>query len=161
MTVGFRLNGEEVMIQAHANTRLVSVLRETFGLLETKAGCLIGRCGACSVIFNGRLIKSCLVPAFRAERSEIMTIEGFSLSDGYRDIIRGFEKAGVENCGYCQTGKVLAAESILARQRIPVPDEILAAFGSIRCRCTEPERLTEAVLAAADLRRRRIYGRSS
>ena len=161
MTLGFMLNGEAVITQSDANTRLAAILRGTFGLLETKSGCLIGQCGACSVIFNGKLIKSCLVPAFRADRSEIITIEGFALSDEYQDIIRGFEKAGVETCGYCHTGKVLTVESVLARQRTPARPEILAAFGGIKCRCTEPESLVEAVLASADMRQRRIYGRSS
>lgn len=161
MTIEFILNEQEVITQADANTRLIDILRETFHLLEAKAGCLIGICGACSIIFNGKIIKSCLIPVFQAQGSKIITMEGFAQTDGYQDILKGFEKAGVENCGYCETGKILMVEAILVKNRQPTRNEILLGFGGVRCRCTEPESLVEAVLAAADIRQRRIYGRTA
>jgi carbon-monoxide dehydrogenase small subunit len=162
MTLEFTLNGETVMTETNAGARLIDILRSPpFLLLGAKAGCLIGVCGVCSVIFNGKVNKSCLIPAFRAQESDIVTIEGFSKTDEYQDILNGFEKAGVETCGYCTTGKILTVQTILAKNRQPARNDILPNLGGIRCRCTEPESLIAAVLAAADIRQRRIYGRSA
>jgi carbon-monoxide dehydrogenase small subunit len=161
MTIAFTLNGEDVMIQSDTNIRLIDLLRGYFHLLGAKSGCLIGVCGACSVFFNGNVIKSCLIPAFRVHGSTVITIEGFSKTPEYQDILKGFEKAGVENCGYCDTGKILTVETILTKNHQPSRNEILLGFSGIKCRCTEPVRLIEAVLAAADIRQRRIYGRSA
>jgi carbon-monoxide dehydrogenase small subunit len=161
MTIEFTLNGEDAVIQTEPNSRFIDLLRGTFHLLGAKSNCLIGICGTCSIIFNGNVIKSCLLPAFRVHESEIITIEGFSKTDAYQDIIKGFEKAGVENCGYCDTGKILTIETILTKNRQPTRNEILLGFRGIQCRCTEPVSLVEAVLATADIRQRRIYGRTA
>jgi carbon-monoxide dehydrogenase small subunit len=161
MTLGFILNGEDVVVKADADRRLIDILRGQFKLLGAKAGCLNGVCGACSVIFNGKVIPSCLIPAFRIRGSEIITIEGFSQTDEYQDIREGFSRSGVENCGYCDAGKILAAETLLGRNLRPTRDEILLAFKGIKCRCTEPDSLAAGVLAALDIRQRRLYGRSA
>ncbi|MDR2101559.1 MAG: aldehyde oxidoreductase [Treponema sp.] len=161
MTIAFILNGEDVVIRTDANRRLIDILRGTFHLLGAKMGCLTGKCGACSVIFNGNVIQSCLIPAFQARGSEIITIEGFSQTDEYQDIVVGFSEAGVENCGYCDTGKILTTEALLGRNPRPGREAILAAFNGIKCRCTDPEALAAGVLAVADIRQRRLYGRSA
>ena len=161
MTIGFILNGEDVEARTSAEIRLDDILRDTFSLLGTKAGCNTGNCGACSVILNGDVVKACLIPAFRIRDSEIITIEGFSQTDEYQDIIRAFEEVGVESCGFCDTGKILAMEALLSRNPRPSQDEILAGFHGIRCRCTEPEALVRVVTATVEYRRQRLYGRSS
>ena len=161
MTIGFILNGEDVVVRTNAESRLVDILRNTFKLLGTKTGCSTGNCGACSIILNGDVAKSCLVPAFKIRNSEIITIEGFSQTDEYQDIIRALSEAGVENCGFCTTGKILAAEALLGRSLRPSKEEILATFQGSRCRCTDPEGLIRVVTMAAEFRRRRLYGRSS
>jgi carbon-monoxide dehydrogenase small subunit len=161
MTLGFILNGEDVVVKTDADRRLIDILRNHFKLLGAKAGCLSGVCGACSVIFNGKVVPSCLIPAFRIRGSEIITIEGFSQTDEYQDIRDGFSRSGVENCGYCDAGKILAVETLLGRNLRPARDEILAAFKGIKCRCTEPDSLVAGVLAASDIRQRRLYGRSA
>ncbi|MDR2741431.1 MAG: 2Fe-2S iron-sulfur cluster binding domain-containing protein [Treponema sp.] len=161
MTINFILNGEDVVIRAEADGRLLDILRGSFKLLGTKTGCLSGRCGVCFVILNSKVVPSCLVPAFRVRNSEIITIEGFSQTDEYQDIAAGFSRAGVECCGYCDSSKILAAGALLERILRPSREEILAAFTGIRCRCTEPETLVEGVLAAADVRQRRLYGRGA
>jgi carbon-monoxide dehydrogenase small subunit len=161
MTVGFILNGEDVIIHVDANIRLTHILRKEFSLIGAKAGCLCGRCGACSVIFNGDVVKSCLIPAFRVHGSEIITIEGFSQDNGYKDIIAGFSQAGVETCGYCETGKILAVEALLSKNPRPSRREILRGFQGLKCRCTEPESLINAVSIIADKRQKRLYGRSA
>jgi carbon-monoxide dehydrogenase small subunit len=161
MTLDFILNGEDVVVKTDADRRLIDILRNHFKLLGAKAGCLSGVCGCCSVIFNGKVVPSCLIPAFRIRGSEIVTIEGFSKYDEYQDIREGFSQSGVVTCGYCDAGKILAVETLLRRNPRPARDEILSAFKGIKCRCTEPESLIAGVLAASDIRQRRLYGRSA
>ncbi|MDR0497447.1 MAG: 2Fe-2S iron-sulfur cluster binding domain-containing protein [Treponema sp.] len=156
MTIGFILNGEDVVLNLDAEYRLVDILRDIFKLRGTKNGCYAGTCGSCSVIYNGNVAKSCLIPAFKIQGSEIITIEAFSQTDEYRDIVQGFAKAGLENCGICNTGKILSTQALLGRNLRPSKDEILLAFYGVRCRCTEPEELVEGVMAVIECRRRRL-----
>jgi carbon-monoxide dehydrogenase small subunit len=161
MTMTFILNGEDVMVDSNPESRLVDVLRANFNLLGAKTGCNIGACGTCSIIFNGNVVKSCLIPAFKIRGREIITIEGLSQTIDYQDIVQGFSDTGFEDCGFCTTGKILATEALLGRNTAPSREEILLAFNGIRCRCTEPEALVQGVMAASKYRRRRLYGHSS
>ena len=160
MTLHFILNGEDVEIEAKANQRLITILRERFSLVSSKSGCLIGNCGSCSVIFNGAVSPSCLISAFRLEGSEIITLEGFSQQDEYHDIMSGFAEAGTESCGYCDAGKILGTELLLESNLKPSKEEFSSAFRSIRCRCTDPESLYRGIVAAGAVRQRRVHGRS-
>jgi carbon-monoxide dehydrogenase small subunit len=161
MTIKFILNGEDVSVKTEGETRLIEILRGSFKLMGAKAGCLSGRCGACFVLFDGRIAPSCLIPAFQVRDREIITIEGFIQTNEYRDIAAGFAQAQVETCGYCETAKVLAAEALLEQIPRPSRQEILAAYRDVRCRCTEPESLVAGVQAVADIRQRRLYGRGA
>ena len=158
MKLEFILNGEDVLVQTSGDSRLVDILRDSFSLMGCKSSCCIGFCGACMIIFNGSVIKSCLVPALKTQGSEIITIEGFSQTDEYQDIVMGFSEAGVEDCGFCTTGKILAAGTLIDRNLKPSREEILPAFFDIKCRCTEAGELILGVMAAAEHRRRRLYG---
>ena len=111
------------------------------------------------MIFNGDIVKSCLIPAFRIQGSEIITIEGFSQTDEYHDIVQGLMEGGTDTCTYCDTGKILTIEALLSKNPQPSPKDILTAFRGIKCRCTEPESLVQGVLAVAETRQRRLYGR--
>jgi carbon-monoxide dehydrogenase small subunit len=161
VTIDFILNGEDVVVRSDAELRLVDILRDSFSLLGTKTGCLTGCCGACMVIFNGLIVQSCLIPAFRIRGSEIITIEGFSQTNEYQDIVEGFSRAALRNCSICRNGKILTAEALLERIPRPERQQILTAFSGIRCRCIDPDTLVEALQIAADIRQRRIYGRSA
>ena len=161
MNIKFILNGEDVTVNVEATARLIEILRENFGLLGTKPGCLEGQCGACSVVINGKISSSCLIPAFKIRGSEIVTIEGFSKTAEYEDIVTGFQHAHLGNCGYCESGKILCAEAILAANASPSRDEILLGFTGIKCRCTNPERLIRAVTIVAGIRQRRLLGSAS
>jgi len=160
MTMTFILNGEDVMVDSNPESRLVDILRDNFDLLGAKAGCNIGACGTCLIIFNGDVLKSCLIPAFKIRDCEIITIEGFSQTIDYQDIVQGFSETGFEDCGFCTAGKILATEALLSRNKAPSREEILLAFSGIRCRCTEPDLLVRGVMAASEYRRRRLYGHS-
>ena len=161
MNINFILNGEDVAIRSEANVRLVDILRINTGLLGVKTGCLSGKCGACAVIYNGNVSSACLIPAFRLHGSEIITIEGFSQSNEYQDIINGFAQANMRECGYCSSTKILNAWVLLERVKRPSRQEILQAFSGIKCRCNDPEKLVEGIERTVELRQRRLYGRSS
>jgi len=160
MNISFILNGEDVIIRCGAMVRLIDILRVDFGLMGTKAGCLVGKCGLCTVIFNGSVSLACLIPAFRLQKSEVITIEGFALTDEYQDIVSGFDEIELDHCEYCRTGKILVAGTLLGRSKRPSRDEILRTVDGIRCRCTDPERLAEGMEKALEIRMRRLYGRS-
>jgi len=161
MTIGFILNGEDVVVRCEPNVRLIDILRLNFRLLGAKAGCLTGKCGFCAVLFNGSLSHACLLPAFRARGSEIITIEGFSQTVEYQDIMTGFAKARLNNCGFCETSKILNAGALLDRNKRPSRQDILNAFNGIKCRCTDPQQLIEGIEYAVEIRQRRLYGRST
>ena len=129
--------------------------------MGAKYGCLSGQCGACTVIYNGQVSSACLIPAFKIRGCEIITIEGYSQTDEYHDITAGFEEAALGNCGYCEAGKILCAGALLDRIATPTREEILSGFSGIKCRCTNVNKLVEAVNLAAGIRQRRLYGRSS
>lgn len=160
MTISFILNGEDVTIQAGTDERLIDILRDRFNLMMAKPGCRLGRCGTCSVIFNGKLVASCMVPAFSIRGGEVITMEGFSQTDEYQDIVGGFALAEMETCGYCDNAKIFACETLLGNIPRPGKEDIQEAFEGIMCRCTNPQTLCEAVERAADIRQKRLYGRS-
>jgi carbon-monoxide dehydrogenase small subunit len=159
MKTRFSLNGVAVSIDVEPGERLSTILRDRFHLKSTKCGCLQGRCGACSVIWNGAIVASCLVPAFRLAGTKIITLEGFTKTDNYKDIETGFAEVPVQMCGYCDSAKILTAESLLGKNKQLSRDEILLAFTGIRCTCTNPDTLVNGILAAAKVRKRRLYER--
>jgi len=160
MKLDFILNGEDVSVRSEPGERLIEILRGRFGLFNAKSGCLTGQCGACTVFFNGQISPACLIPAFRIGGSEIITIEGFSQTIEYQEIMSGFIEVYLGNCGYCEAGKILCTEALLDRTLSPTKEEILMGFSGIKCRCTNAERLVKAVNVIADLRSRRLYGHS-
>jgi aerobic carbon-monoxide dehydrogenase small subunit len=161
MTVSFILNGEDVSAKARSVDRLSDLLRDAFGLLGVRSDCRCGRCGRCFIFLAGRLVPSCIVPAFNVRGKEVVTIEGFAQTEDYRDITEGFKAAGVETCGFCESAKIMATASLLERRPRPAPAEILEHMSSAPCRCTDPEAIVKAVQAAAELRARRLYRRAS
>jgi carbon-monoxide dehydrogenase small subunit len=156
MNIRFSLNGVSALIDAEPGERLSTILRDRFHLKGTKCGCLQGRCGTCSVIWNGAVAASCLIPAFRLSGTKIVTIEGFVKTNNYQDIKTGFAQVPVILCGYCDSAKILTAESLLVKNSELDREEILSAFAGIRCTCTNPDALVEGVLAAARERKTSI-----
>ena len=155
MTINFILNGEDVVFNAEAGVRLIDILRGNFGLFAAKPGCLSGQCGACTIIYNGQVSPSCLIPAFKIQGSEIITIEGFSQTVEYQEIMNAFAQEHLGNCGYCEAGKVLCTEALLDNIPNPTKEEILMGFSGIKCRCTNAERLVKVVNSIAVARQKR------
>jgi len=160
MTLSFILNGEDVSLRVRTLDRLSDVLRDGFRLLGVHSDCRCGRCGRCLVFLDGKLVPSCLVPAFRARGAEVVTIEGFALTDEYQDILEAFAQAGVSSCGFCENGRIMATAALLERKARPTREEILEQLSSTPCRCADPESLVAGVQAAAERRARRLYRRA-
>lgn len=158
MIIDFILNGEDVSVNVKAIERMSAVLHDILGLTSVKSGCLSGNCGSCLVLQNGKLVNACLLPAFKARKSEIVTLEGFKETQEYQDILSGFSKAGVVTCGFCYAGKVLSAETVLERASDGDAGIISEGLSGCACRCTELSTLIRGVESAIERRRERKYG---
>ena len=148
VSVGCRVNGADVSLQGHPMSRLLDALRIQLRLTGTKEGCGEGECGACSVMLDGELVNSCLVPLLQVEGSSITTIEGVATGERLHAVQEAFVACGGAQCGICTPGMVLAAVDLLARTPEPSRDDIQSALAGNLCRCTGYMRIFEAVLQA-------------
>jgi carbon-monoxide dehydrogenase small subunit len=148
-TLRFTVNRETVEVQAHPMERLLDVLRVRLGLTGTKEGCGEGECGACSVLLDGELVNSCLVPAVQVEGAAVTTIEGVAQGDRLHPIQEAMIAHGGAQCGICTPGMVMAAVALLARQPRPSEGEIRNGLAGNLCRCTGYVKIFESVAAAA------------
>ena len=142
------VNGVEHRIDTNPMRRLLDVLREDLGLTGTKEGCGEGECGACSVLLEGQLVNSCLVPVLDAEGSNITTVEGVS-KNGVHPIQKAFMEAGASQCGICTPGMLLASLVLLEKHPQPSLLEIREGLAGNLCRCTGYMRIFEAVQKAS------------
>jgi aerobic carbon-monoxide dehydrogenase small subunit len=149
-SVSCTVNGGAVTLRAHPFARLLDVLREELRLTGTKEGCGEGECGACSVILDGELVNSCLVPAAQAEGAEILTIEGLTDGERLHAVQRAMIECGGAQCGICTPGMVLAAVSLLERNPAPTEADIREGLAGNLCRCTGYMKIFEAVVKAVD-----------
>lgn len=150
MDIPFTLNGQQAVSHAAAETRLLDVLREEFGLTGTKCGCGEGECGACAVILDGKLVNSCLVPAGSIAGSTVMTIEGFSQTKRFEAISAAFDACGAVQCGFCTPGMILATEALLSETPHPTGEEIARGLSGNFCRCTGYSMIIKAVRRASE-----------
>ena len=143
--ISFTVNGEAKSIQVPPMKRLLDVLREDLDLTGTKEGCGEGECGSCSVLMNGDLVNSCLVPVLQACGAVICTIEGMSQGDRRHPIQQCFLKFGGAQCGICTPGMILATEHLLRKYPQPTMEQIREGLAGNLCRCTGYMRIFEAV----------------
>jgi carbon-monoxide dehydrogenase small subunit len=148
VTVSCRVNGSVVELHGHPMDRLLDVLRLERRLTGTKEGCGEGECGACSVLVDGQLVNSCLVPLLHAQGASITTIEGVAAGERLHAVQEAFIAHGGAQCGICTPGMVLAAVTLLERTPEPSLDDIRTALAGNLCRCTGYTRIFEAVLQA-------------
>lgn len=140
------INGKKYLVKTDPLKRLIDVLREDLRLTGTKEGCGEGECGACSVIINGKLVNSCLVPVGQlSSGDEILTIEGVSKTALGKKIQRSFISAGAIQCGFCTPGMVMAAYALLKDNKRPKLEEIKTAIAGNFCRCTGYKKIVEAI----------------
>ncbi|MCY4086952.1 MAG: (2Fe-2S)-binding protein [Actinomycetia bacterium] len=147
--IRLRVNGDAHEVAADARTLLVDLIRDELGLTGTHVGCRTGHCGACTVVLDGRVSKSCTVLAAAADGAEVTTIEGLA-ADGVLHPVQEalWQEHGVQ-CGFCTPGMVLAAAELLAENRSPVDDEIRRAIAGNLCRCTGYENIVNAIRRAS------------
>ena len=137
------VNGESQSLALHPMTRLLDALRVNLGLTGVKEGCGEGECGACSVLIDGELVNSCLVPVAQAAGRDVLTIEG--VAGRYDGLQQAFLQAGAAQCGICTPGMVLAAIELSQRTKNPNETEIREALAGNICRCTGYMKIVEAV----------------
>ena len=142
------VNGETRRFRAWPMERLLDVLRRELKLTGTKEGCGEGECGACSVLLDGALVNSCLVPAAQADGCEIRTIEGLARAEQLSAIQEAFVQCGGAQCGICTPGMVMAAAALLEQHPRPDEQQIRAGLSGNLCRCTGYTKIFEAVMRA-------------
>lgn len=147
--IRFTLNGNPVSISTDPLRRLIDVLREDFGCVGTKEGCSEGECGACSILLNGRIVTSCLIPIGAVNGQDVMTIEGVKETEKGSIIVQAFADGGAVQCGFCIPGMVIAAYDLLSRNPNPTEEEIRLGISGNICRCTGYDLIVESIRLAA------------
>lgn len=144
------INGVARATASSPLTSLLRVLREEFGVLSPKAGCLQGACGTCTVLVAGEPRRSCLVPIGTLGDAEVTTVEGLGTPNDLSDVQAAFHAGYAAQCGFCTSGMVMAAHALLARNGGPVDrDQVIEALGGHICRCTGYVKIVDAVMAAS------------
>jgi|SRR6185369_14555419 len=144
----FTVNGQLRTVEALPMTRLLDVLREDLQLTGTKEGCGEGECGACTVIIDGLIVNSCLVPVAQVAGSEVTTIEGVANGDQLHAVQQAFIEHGGAQCGICTPGMILAAVDLLSRNPTPTESDIREGLAGNLCRCTGYMKIFESVVRA-------------
>jgi len=149
VSVRFVLNGDPVEVEAPGMRRLLDLLREDFGLTGTKEGCGEGECGACSVLLDGAVVDSCLVPVCQVDGSSVQTVEGLARVTQLNSLQQAFLETGGAQCGICTPGMLMAGEAFLASGIEPSEAAIREAIAGNLCRCTGYTKIIDAIVLAA------------
>ena len=152
MLIRTTVNGELVERDVEPRRRLVDFIREDLGLVGANVGCGHGVCGACTVLFDGQTVKSCVIFAVQADGHELTTIEGVSPPEGLSDVQAAFKRNFSIQCGFCAPGFVLAVQQLLERYENPSDDEIAFALLGNVCRCSGYINIFRAVRELAEQR---------
>lgn len=144
------INGKRSSVDVEPDVPLLTVLRDYLDLTGTKYGCGEGRCGACSVIIDGQLTRSCVTPVAKAAGKNISTIEGLAKDGKLHPLQEAFIKADAMQCAYCTSGMIMAANALLNRNPHPSREEIVSFMSRNICRCGVYQRIVEAIQIAAN-----------
>ena len=150
MAYKLNVNGRVTTVDVAPDTPLLWVIRDVLNLHGTKYGCGIGQCGACTVHFGGRAVRSCQTPVSAATSAPIVTIEGLS-AEGTHPVQMAWQEIDVPQCGYCQAGQMMSAAALLAKNSKPTDKDIDSAMNGNLCRCGTYLRIRQAVHKAAAL----------
>lgn len=147
--ISFTINGKKETLNTRLDRRLLDLLRTDYHLTGAKEGCGEGECGACSVLINGKLINSCLMPLGSIDGADIITIEGYKETDRFKILQNAFIKEGASQCGICTPGMIMAAEYLLTHNPNPSDHEIRHGLAGNLCRCTGYNMIIKAIKRAA------------
>jgi carbon-monoxide dehydrogenase small subunit len=148
--IDLKVNGQRYQVDVPVYHTLLDFLRDDLGLTGTKECCVVGECGACTVIVNGRTVNSCLMLAVEADGAEVLTVEGLAVGGNPGPLQRAFLDHGSAQCGFCIPGQLMSAHGLLLENPRPTADDVREALAGNLCRCAGYEQITEAVLAAAE-----------
>ncbi len=148
--VDIKVNGETQCVEVPARRMLSDFLRDDLHLTGTKRGCETGTCGACSVLVDGEVVKSCLMLAVQVNGRSVTTVEGLSQGDTLHPLQESFMRCGGLQCGYCTPGMLMTACALLAHNPKPTPDEVRHALSGNLCRCTGYTQIVESILNASE-----------
>ena len=149
MTFTISVNGTTHSVDVGGTTPLLWVLRDVLGMTGTKYGCGIAQCGACTVHIDGNPVRSCLLPVGSIGSRAVTTIEGIGATEAGAKVQKAWLDLEVIQCGYCQSGQIMAAAALLAKNPRPDDDDINAAMAGNICRCGTYVRIREAIKSAA------------
>jgi len=152
MRIAFKINGTEREVDVPPMQRALDVLREGLRLTGTKEGCGEGECGACSIIVDGEVVNSCLIPACQLQNVSIITVEGLARDGRFDPLQQAFLETGGAQCGICTPGMLIAARALLDASPSPTRDEIKEAIAGNLCRCTGYVKIIDAIEQAAKLK---------
>jgi len=148
-TIRLRVNGQEVEREVEVRKLLADFLREDLGLTATHIGCEHGVCGACTVVFNGDSVRSCLLFAVQADGGDLLTVEGLAQGVQMHPLQQAFWDHHALQCGFCTSGFLMSAYDLLQKNPHPSEDEIRHGLSGNLCRCTGYANIVKAVMAAA------------
>jgi len=148
-TIHITVNDKALELTVEPSRTLLEVVRDQLRLTGTKAGCLVGDCGACTVLLDGKPVNSCLVLAVLADGKQVTTIEGVETPQGLHPLQTAFVDKGAIQCGYCTPGMILSAKGLLDRNPRAGEVEIRKAISGNLCRCTGYQKIVEAILFAS------------
>ncbi|HEX9650634.1 MAG TPA: (2Fe-2S)-binding protein [Cyclobacteriaceae bacterium] len=149
-SIKLKINGKEYPMELDPQTPLLWAIRDYAGLTGTKFGCGIAQCGSCIVHLNGNAVRSCIVPVSAASNTEILTIEGLSENNDH-PVQKAWIEEQVPQCGYCQSGQIMAAAALLKRNPDPSDEEMYTGMQGVICRCGTYPRIKNAIVKAAQL----------
>jgi len=146
-TITFTLNGKEISLKSEANKPLLWALREDLKLKGTKFGCGIGQCGACTVQMNGEAVRSCSLPMSAVQDQKVTTIEGVG-AENLHPVQQAWLELQVPQCGYCQSGQIMSAITLLEKNNQPTDEDIITAMNGNLCRCGTYDRIIKGIKLA-------------
>lgn len=149
LTIEVTVNGRPRTIETAVNHTLLEVLRDDIGLTGTKECCVVGECGACTVLVDGRAVNSCLMLAVEVDGAEVTTVEGLATGAGLSPLQAAFLDEAAAQCGFCIPGQLMSATALLLSNPDPSVEEIQEGLAGNLCRCAGYEQITKAVIAAA------------
>lgn len=149
MSISLNLNGRKRTSAAAPDTPLLYVLRNDLGINSAKYGCGVAQCGACTVLLDGKAIRSCVTPASSVSQGKITTLEGLGSTDKLHVLQKAFIEEQAAQCGYCISGMIMSAKALLDRVRNPSEAEIREAMAGNLCRCGTHTRILSAIQRAA------------